>query len=617
MATASVLPSRKLIYANLNVTEREGSGNPSTNKSTIDWNVTITKGTKPSNPSWTGWGKKIYATIDIDGLGSKTIYIPEYNYEGRHLPGSVFASGSFEISHNADGSKVVNFGISFTDKANGNNDGKYYTPGNGSRVAGTLTCNVIPRYASITSFSVSKRDETSVQFNYGVSVPCDYVWYSKDNGSNWYVLPSNGIVSELSVGTGYNFKLRVRRTDSQLTTDSGTVYQETYGYPSINSAPNFTIGNQLTIGIYNPCNRNVIVYIKDPLYSEKGGDATTGTSITGYNTQSWKEFLYNGIPDSQSGQYRVRLYCEYWDRDTTVDGGNYSVVGNEYPNFSSSNIINVRDTLHTAITGDGSKFIEGHNTLAGTITPMSSSYGANLDYYSISANGIVGQTKYYSSSNIDFTIDNITTNQIKINAVDKRGLPKEATKDITIVPYSVPTLDIINITREGGVGDHIYLNVGGKYTNWSGLRESNSIQTLKYRYKSQSSPRWSSWKTTTGTVSSNGNWSINKLLDDTFTNTQRYDLELQVTDLLETVTFTGLIVSTANALIWRDLANKRIGINKKPDEALDVLGNVKASGTANIGGDATIGGNATVSGTVNGYTLDNVCELGYTVVDTW
>ena len=600
MATASVLPSRKLIYANLNVTERSGSGNPSTNKSIIDWNVTITRGKYNWDPSWSGWGQKIYATIDIDGLGSQTIYIPEYNYNGRHLPGSTFASGSFEISHNNDGSKTVNFGISFTDKANGKIDGSYYTPGNGSRVAGTLTCSVIPRYASITSFSVSKRDETSVQFNYGVDVSCDYAWYSKDNGSNWYGLPSNGIVSGLSVGTGYNFKLRVRRTDSQLTTDSGTVYQGTYGYPSINSAPNFVIGNKLTIGIYNPCNRSVTVYIKDPLSNEKGGDTTTGTSISGYDTQSWKDFLYKGIPNSQSGQYRVRLVCSYWGRDTTVNGGTYSIIGNENPNFSSSNIINVRDTLHNNdITGDSSKFIEGHNILAGTITPMSSSYGANLDYYSISATGIATQTKNYSSSNINFTIDNITTNKIKINAVDKRGLPKEATKDITIVPYSVPTLDIRNITRESGVGDHIYLNVGGKYTNWSGLRESNSIQTLKYRYKSQSSSTWSSWKTATGTVSSNGNWSINKLLDDTFTNTQRYDLEVQVTDLLETVTFTGLIISTANALIWRDLANKRIGINKKPDEALDVLGN------------------ATVSGTINGHTLDNVCELGYTIVDNW
>ena len=60
-----------------------------------------------------------------------------------------------------------------------------------------------------------------------------------------------------------------------------------------------------------------------------------------------------------------------------------------------------------------------------------------------------------------------------------------------------------------------------------------------------------------------------------------------------------------------------MGINKKPDEALDVLGNAKVSGTANIGGNTTIGGNATVSGTINGHTLDNVCELGYTVIDTW
>ena len=52
-------------------------------------------------------------------------------------------------------------------------------------------------------------------------------------------------------------------------------------------------------------------------------------------------------------------------------------------------------------------------------------------------------------------------------------------------------------------------------------------------------------------------------------------------------------------MIWKDLANKRIGINKKPTEALDIQGNAK------------------VSGTINTFTLDNACELGYIVIDTW
>ena len=94
-------------------------------------------------------------------------------------------------------------------------------------------------------------------------------------------------------------------------------------------------------------------------------------------------------------------------------------------------------------------------------------------------------------------------------------------------------------------------------------------------------------------------WTLNAVLDDTFSTTSQYDLYLVFKDLLETVVVGAYTISTADAFIWKDLANKRIGINKKPTEALDVQGNAK------------------VSGTINGHTLDNVCELGYTVVDTW
>lgn len=593
MATATVLTSRKYVYVDLNVNEKSGSGNSATNKSTIEWNVVIRKGSVSWNTSWVSWGQRIYATIDIDGMGSKTIYIPTYNYNGTLPPGSVVSSGSFEIAHGSDGNKTVNFGISFTDNADGyttKEDGtkSYYTPGDASRVAGSLTCARINRYAT-SNQSLASKTETSITMNWSSDNTVDYIWYSKDNGANWTgVDVSDGTsgsytIGGLSANTTYNIKTRVRRKDSQLTTDSSNLPVATYNYPHINSTPNFTIGNTLTLGIYNPLGRVVKAYLINASgTSESGGNETSGTSISGYTNSTYKNLLYSGIPNSKSGTYKVRLICSALGRDTTITGGTYTIIGNEVPNFSSSNIINVVDTLNVAITGNNTKFISGHNKVSGVITPMSSSYGANLDYYSISSSGVATQTKSYSSSNISFTIDNVTSSQIKVNAVDKRTLSKEATKDITIIPYSKPTLIDNVITRQDGVGDHIYLNLSGKYTNWSGLSKTNGIQTFKYRTKAQGTSTWGSWKTITGFVNSSGTWSINKLLDDTFVNTQRYDMQVQVTDLLETVTFSGLLVSTANALMWKDLQNKRVGINKKPNAPfdLDVAGAIAQNGRA-------------------------------------
>ena len=113
------------------------------------------------------------------------------------------------------------------------------------RGEGTWELPTINRYAKINNFFVEKVDETSVKYNYTTDVTCDYAWYSTDNGSSWHDLPNNNIVSSLSANTSYNFKFRVRRKDSQLTTDSSTYNQTTYDYPHITVAPDFYIGDQM------------------------------------------------------------------------------------------------------------------------------------------------------------------------------------------------------------------------------------------------------------------------------------------------------------------------------------------------------------------------------------
>jgi len=102
----------------------------------------------------------------------------------------------------------------------------------------TYSMGVDPAYTSITSFTVAKRSETTVTYNFTTADTVDYVWYSVNNGSNWtgYDITDGTsgsfTVSGLSPNTTYNFKLRVRRKDSQLTTDSSTVQQTTYKIPT-------------------------------------------------------------------------------------------------------------------------------------------------------------------------------------------------------------------------------------------------------------------------------------------------------------------------------------------------------------------------------------------------
>jgi len=460
-----------------------------------------------------------------------------------------------------------------------------------------ITLPTIPRYATPNQ-SLASKTETSITMNWSADATVDYIWYSKDNGSNWTGIDVDDgtsgsyTISGLTANTSYNIKTKVRRKDSQLSKETDATSISTYPYPYVAGFNNIKIGEGITFILYNPLGRSCTLTLLNSSGTATQGVITTNTSPqvginmdTTYGNISSK--LYESIPTSRSGTYKIKLVCSAVSRDTTTNGGTYSVKDDktENPTFDASYIIDVVDTLHTAITGDNTKFIKGHNTLTGKIKPMVTKFSATPDYYSISSDGQETQTKTYSSSNISFSMNNITSNQIKVNAVDKRQLSTEAIKQITLIDYSVPTLTEGQIVRQGGIGDHIIVNFTGKYTSWQNLAQANGIQQFRYRYKEVGTSTWSNWITVTGVVNTSGTWKlVDKVLDSTFNNTKKYDMEIEVQDKLETVSFGGMIISTANAFIWKDLSNKYVGIGKKPTKTLDVAGDVEIDGALYVNG---------------------------------
>lgn len=108
--------------------------------------------------------------------------------------------------------------------------------------AGTVTGNTsvyidLPRYATCSQ-SLNSKTSSSIKMNWSSDSTIDYVWYSIDNGSNWVAVGSVNAssgsynVTGLSANTSYNIKTRVRRKDSQLTTDSSVLGVKTYNKTS-------------------------------------------------------------------------------------------------------------------------------------------------------------------------------------------------------------------------------------------------------------------------------------------------------------------------------------------------------------------------------------------------
>lgn len=438
------------------------------------------------------------------------------------------------------------------------------------------------------SCSVSGTTETSCTLSGGYSsngnatVTAEGYQYKKDGGS-WTNCSSS--LTGLSPSTKYYF--RYYATNSQGTSYSGETNTTTFAYPYITSAPDFTIGNQLTIKFYNPLGRSCAVYIKNPLNEEVGGDTTTGTDITGYTGTDFQDFLYRGIPDAQSGRYKVRLLCGAVDRDTTVDGGIYKIKGTETPTFNDTNITNITDTLlKDTITGNGSKIIKGHNKITGSITKMTPNYSSNGNKYVVNASGTPNtqELSYDNGATKTFTIENITTNSISVTAYDTRTLYTSRTKNVDLIEYSKPKVTEFTVTRLNGLGEYINIKIDGTITYWSGwseIKKYNSVQKVYLRYKLSSANEYEmAWKDITSLLTKNtdGTWEISGTLDDVFSVTNKYDFEVYATDLLESSSTSSSQLSTANGFLWRDLKNKRLGINKKPTCALDVNGDVNVDG---------------------------------------
>lgn len=452
----------------------------------------------------------------------------------------------------------------------------------------TYQLDVAPAYFTSTpTFRLTSRTETTATFSWTTPQTCSNVQYKINNGS-WVdvVADANSTsgsftVSGLSANTSYTIYSDFKRRDSGLwaqTKPSQSV--TTYAYPYLNSVPEFTVGNALTIGVYNPLGRSCTVYVIGDDGVEILGGTFSGTSISPFNSDSWKNNWYKSLPKKKQGTYKARLVCSTGNVNQTSAAVKYYLNTSDSgfnPTFPVDNVINITNTLYTDISGAG-KFIKNHNKLTGVIKPMTGQRFADVTtgYYNISTSGLSTVKKNYSASNVAFELGNMSYDTFNVTAVDGRGFTTTVSKTIDLVDYNNPGVTTSKITRQNGIGTKAVLEFTGVYTNWTGLLKINSIQSI--RYKIGSSGTWKSLPSNATLTSSNGVWTLNAILDDTFATTSQYDLYLQVKDLLETVEFGAYTISTADAFIWKDLANKRMGINKKPTEALDVHGNIKSDG---------------------------------------
>ena len=464
------------------------------------------------------------------------------------------------VAHNADGSKSITISGNCTGPSGTSMSG--YTASG----SGTAVLDKIPRYATVTQ-SNTEKTETTITIKWTSDSTIDYVWYKIGSGS-WTAVGSTNAssgtytISGRAANTAYTIYTRVRRKDSQLTTDSSALSVTTYAYPYCTTAPNFVIGNSVTLSFYNPLKRLITVNIIGADGSQCSNDTTTGTAIAGYNGTGVINALYASIPNAKSATYNVKV--TYGSVVSTKTDGTYSV--NTTTNAPSVTGLTYADTnaTTTAITGNDQLIIQNKSTVRYTVTGAAAKNSATVASVKVTVNGLTYTLSASGSSHVggNAVINSASNVTATATVTDSRGLTATTTVTVQMLDWMKPTA-IINMQRLNNFYSTTNITVDADY---SSLDEKNTI-TITYRAGIQGSGAY----TVSGTLRDNVQGSFEA------DNKQNWSVQVTVQDLFDSTTYT-LSLGRGIPIVFYDVDKSSVGINTFPShdnslEGLDIYMN--------------------------------------------
>ena len=428
-------------------------------------------------------------------------------------------------------------------------------------------------YPTVTQ-SLSSKTETTITMAWSSGSVCDYLWYSTNNGSSWTgVDVTDGTsgtytISGLSANTAYNIKTRLRRKDSQYARDSSALAVTTYDYPHATGMPNFTIGNELTITVYNPLSRAFTLTFIGADGSTKTTGSYTGTTVKGFNNSSWTTFLYASIPSAKSGTYQAKI--TYGSVNRTNTGGTYSINTSACtPSIGSLSYIDTNSTT-TAVTTDNTKIVQNLSVVRYTASSLSVKNGATISSVKIAVNGqtynltVSGASATGGNASID-SASNVTATA---TITDSRGLTATKTVTVQMLAWSLPSA-LITLRRQSNYYTESYLKVDAIYSSVNGKN------TITITYTGSAVPQ--TGKTTPASVS--GSLSDNVQITLQLDNEFDWQFTIVLTDKFGTKTF-YVQLSRGTPIMFFDDRLNAVGVGKFPSHqnAFEVAGDAYFGG---------------------------------------
>ena len=305
------------------------------------------------------------------------------------------------------------------------------------------------------------------------------VCYSTDNGATWSakdpVAAFSGYftIENLAPATTYSIRTRVYY-DAVHYANSGSESVTTYAYPYAVTMPDFTLADPVTISIYNPLNKSMLIALNDCNGTEITTVSKAGTSATFFpnNGIDWSSeiaALYSSIPNALNANYSISVSVDYLDPLTehteTRTGGLYNVNQTDSKPVITSLTYADSNATSAAITGDASQIVQNISTPLFTGSGIAAQNSATLASAQIEVNGATyingspGATTNIQGGTINSTSNVIAT----LTVTDSRGLTAQKTVEVEMVAWNNPT-GIITVQREQNFYTETDVTVDADYT---------------------------------------------------------------------------------------------------------------------------------------------------------
>ena len=542
--------------------------------------------------------RTIGTKVTIQGTAWVQLYAWSVKLGGKVITENISTSGS--IANWSTGYVLATKTLTFDNDSSGNLTVQayvkqlfYYGMGDASRwnnskfyqlKTADLVCSQLPRYTSFSTHAVDNTTLNTATIKWSAPDTVDKQEYSLDGGTWTEFTGSSYTLTGLSPGSTHKVQTRIRRQDSQLTTTSEELSFTLKSLPTSNNPSNINLGSKQTVSISSVSYLTkwiCEIYDGSTKIKEDTNITTTSKEIDISASTIVSGMLSRHTSDNEWNlTYKFKVVSNGITYNLTDRTAKITIPTGQYaPTYNISSVsYAVTDATSNNITGSNQKVIKGISDVQFTIGAATPNGSASMSRYIVSTGD--KSVSVNSAASMSASISDVSSKSFSVQAVDSRGRSTTVSKDYsTYIDYFKPTVTNYSIVRKDAIMANLVFNITGKFCNWSGLQVANTISAVKYQYKTKSSSTYSSEIDCTGITISGDSFTVSCTgTGDLINISNEYDIKINIYDKLSSISFT-VSIGTGKALLWRDLANTRIGIGKKPTCTLDVNGNFAVSGT--------------------------------------